>query len=291
MSELFDSDFLNKIQKLTLSTGIIVSGGAGGNRKSRQKGSSVEFSDYREYSEGDDFRRIDWNAYGRFEKLYVKLFMEEREAPVNIFLDTSKSMDWGEPNKSFASRRLAAALGYMSLSAYDRVSVICLSDRVEKSRLSLRGKHFLPELLTFLEEVEYKNGPGFYEAIKAYNLKDNRGISIIISDLFSPGGLTEMIKYLQYRKQDVYICQILAPWEARPDIGTNMRLVDSETGRTIDVTATPRLLKSYNRIFNDFIANIREECFRKGAAYYMMDTAMPIEQMISMITGLNKVRS
>jgi hypothetical protein len=282
MSELFDSEFINKIQRIALSRGIIVTGGAGGNRKSRQKGSSVEFSDYREYSEGDDFRRIDWNAYGRFEKLYVKLFMEEREAPINIFLDTSKSMDWGEPNKSFASRRLAAALGYMSLCSYDRVSVICLSDRVEKSRESLRGKHFLPELLLFLENIEYKNGLGFYEAIKSYNLKADRGVSIVISDLFSPGELTEIIKYLQYRKQDVYICQILAPQEIMPEINSNLRLVDSETGDVIDVTMTPRLLKSYSKVYNDFMLKVQEDCFRKGAYYYMMNSEMPIEQMIGM---------
>jgi len=122
MSQLFDSEFLKKIQQLVITSKIVLSDGAGGNRKSRSKGSSIEFSDYREYSLGDDFRRIDWNAYGRFEKLFIKLFMEEREAHVHIFLDTSKSMDWGEPNKSFASRRLAAELSYISPSNYDKVS-------------------------------------------------------------------------------------------------------------------------------------------------------------------------
>lgn len=280
--KLFDGEFINKIQKIALSREIVVAGGAEGNRKSKQKGSSIEFSDYREYSEGDDFRRIDWNAYGRFEKLYVKLFMEEREASVNIFLDTSKSMDWGEPNKSYASRRLAAALGYISLCNYDRVSVICVSDRVERTREALRGKHFLPELLSFLENVEYKNGSDLYGAIKTYNLKAERGISIIISDLFSPGELREMIKYLQYKKQDVYICHILSPWEMKPDVSTNVRLVDSETGEAVDLTATPRLLKIYSKLYNDFILKIKESCSGKGARYFLMDSAMPIEGMIGL---------
>lgn len=283
MSDLFDSGFIKKLQNLVLNSRLVLADGAGGNRKSRSKGSSVEFSDYREYTTGDDFRRVDWNAYGRFEKLFVKLFMEEREALVHIFIDSSKSMDWGEPNKSFAARRLAAALGYISLANYDRVSLISVSNTVEKSRLSLRGRNSFAEVLDFLERMEHADATDLYSAVKASNIKSSRGISIIISDLFSGGSLTDVIKYLLYRKQEVFVCHVLSPQEIEPAIDNALRLVDKETGSYMDVSSTSLLLKTYSRVFDSFVSELEEACFKYGVNYIRMSTAMPVEQMIKSV--------
>lgn len=285
MSELFSSDFLGRIQQLTIKTRLVLADGAAGNRKSRSKGSSVEFSDYREYTRGDDFRRIDWNAYGRFEKLFIKLFMEERESPVHIFLDTSKSMDWGEPNKSFASRRLAAALSYIALANYDRVSLLCLDNRISKSKLSLRGKNAFPEVLNFLEGVEYTGTTDLTGALKNYNMKSGKGISIVISDLLYSEGLPEIIKYLQYRKQEVHIFHILSLQELKPELESSLRLIDMETREFKDITVSPLLLKTYNKILGQFLSGIEECCFKYGANYMKADSSMPIEQMIRMVVG------
>jgi len=285
MSELFDSEFLRKLQNLVVTSKIVLENGTGGNRKSRSKGSSVEFSDYREYSSGDDFRRIDWNAYGRFEKLFVKLFMEEREAPVSIFLDTSKSMDWGEPNKNIASRRLAAALGYMSLANYDRLTIACISSKPEQVKLSLRGRNSFAEVLGFLEKVRYDNPTDIYAALRELNLKAARGISIVISDLFSKGDIKDIINYLLYRKQDIYICHMLAPQEVEPQVDSSLRLIDSETGEFRDVTATAQLLRTYKKVFSEYISGIEGTCFKRGVNYIRMDSSMPIEQMIKLVIG------
>jgi uncharacterized protein (DUF58 family) len=285
MSQLFDSDFLKKLQQLVITSKVILTDGGGGNRKSRSKGSSVEFSDYREYTLGDDFRRIDWNAYGRFEKLFIKLFMEEREAPVNLFLDTSKSMDWGEPNKSMASRRLAAALCYISLSNYDRVSIACLSNTVEKMKLSLRGKNSFGDVLDMLEKLEYNRGTDLLAAIRQFNLKPSRGISIIISDFLSQGALEESIKYLQYRKQEVYVCHVLAPQEVNPEINSSLRLIDKETGEYMDVTASPQLVKAYHKVFTNFTAGLEEVCFKRGASYMRFESSVPVETMVKKVVG------
>src|SRR5690554_3626444 len=155
MNELFDNDFLERIRRMSISLNIKVSGGVGGNRKSRSKGASIEFSDYREYSTGDDFRRIDWNAYGRFEKLFIKLFMEEREAPVSIFIDASRSMKWGTPDKSVASRRLAASIGCMALFNLDSLSIHAVSNGPVSSATSLSGRQGFARMLNFLEKLEY----------------------------------------------------------------------------------------------------------------------------------------
>ena len=285
MNELFDSDFLKMLQNLVITSKIVMNSGAEGNRKSVSKGSSVEFSDYREYTAGDDFRRVDWNAYGRFDKLFIKLFMEEREAPVTILLDTSKSMDWGEPNKSIASRRLAAALTYISLSNYDRVTIACINNKKAQVKHSLRGKNSFAKVLKFLQDVKYENATDLYNALKNLDMKANRGISILISDLFTPGMLKDIINHLLFKKQDIYICHVLAPQEINPEINTSLRLIDSETGEHRDITATARLLDTYKKVFDGFISGIEKECFKSGANYMRIDSAMPFRQVVRMVVG------
>jgi len=284
-SQLFDSDFLKKLEQLVITSKITLVDGASGNRKSRAKGSSVEFSDYREYSIGDDFKRIDWNAYGRFEKLFIKLFMEEREAPVHIFLDNSKSMDWGEPNKSIASRRLAAALSYISLSGYDRVSLVCMNNAVDKYKPDLRGKNSFSQILSLLENLEYSGTTDIYNTVAKFNLKSGRGISIVISDLFTKGNLLDMINYLQFKKQEVYICHVLAPQEVEPEIGMSLRLIDIESGEFRDVTSSPDLIKSYKKVYKRFITNIEEICKSRGVNYIFMESSLPIEKMVRRVVS------
>lgn len=284
-SQLFDSDFLKKLEQMVITSKITLADGASGNRKSRAKGSSVEFSDYREYSIGDDFKRIDWNAYGRFEKLFIKLFMEEREAPIHIFLDNSKSMDWGEPNKSIVSRRLAAALSYISLSSYDRVSLVCMNNAVDKYKPDLRGKNSFSQILNLMESLEYTGTTDIYNTISKFNLKNGKGISIVISDLFTQGNLLDMINYLQYKKQEIYICHILAPQEVEPEIGMSLRLIDVETSEFRDVTASPDLIKSYKKVYKKFITNIEEKCKSRGVNYIFMESSVPIEKMVGMVVN------
>lgn len=282
-SQLFDSDFLKKLEQLVISTKITLADGASGNRKSRAKGSSVEFSDYREYSIGDDFKRIDWNAYGRFEKLFIKLFMEEREAPIHIFLDNSKSMDWGEPNKSIASRRLAAALSYISLCSYDRVSLVCMNDVVDKFKSDLRGKNSFSQILNLMDNLEYKGTTDIFNTVSKYNLKSGKGISIVISDFFTKGNLLDMINYLQFKKQEVYICHILAPQEVEPEIGMSLRLIDIESGEFRDVTSSPALVKTYKKVYKRFITNIEDTCKGRGVNYMFMESSVPPEKMVRMV--------
>lgn len=284
-SQLFDSDFLRKLEQLVISSKITLADGASGNRKSRAKGSSVEFSDYREYSIGDDFKRIDWNAYGRFEKLFIKLFMEEREAPIHIFLDNSKSMDWGEPNKSIASRRLAAALSYISLASFDRVSLVCLNNTVDKFKPDLRGKNSFSQILNLMENLEHTGTTDIYNTVSKYNLKSGKGISIVISDFFTQGKLIDMINYLQFKKQEVYICHILAPQEVEPEIGMSLRLIDIESGEFRDVTASPALIKTYKKVYNRFITNIEEICKGRGVNYIFMESSVPAEKMVRMVVN------
>lgn len=280
MSQLFDSTFIQKIQQLSINARFTLDSNSAGNRKSRSKGSSVEFSDFREYTPGDDFRRVDWNAYGRFEKLFIKLFMEEREAPVTIFVDVSKSMDWGEPNKSIASRRLAAALAYISLANFDKVSVICINDTIQQMCRDMRGKNSFHRVINMLENIQYSGESDIKRAIEIYQINSGRGITVIVSDFFTEGSFNEMIKLLAYKKQAVYICHILSPQEERPSISESVKLVDSETGKTADITVTPALLNAYSRELEKFKNQIKQTCIKWGAYCFSFTSETAFEEMV-----------
>ncbi len=280
MSQLFDSTFLQKIQRLSLNARFFLDGAAVGNRKSRSKGSSVEFSDYREYTPEDDFRRLDWNAYGRFEKLFIKLFMEEREAPVTIFLDVSRSMDWGEPNKSISSRRLTAALAYISLVNFDRVTLCCIDDRKRQICRSVRGKNFFHRITDTLENIQYTGNSSIQKAVEDCRIQWGRGITVLISDFFTQGDIDELLKYLSYHKQTVYLCHILSPQELLPDVSESVRLVDSETGESMDITVTPSLLNLYGRALENFRSRIENNCTKWGAFYFHFSSETAVEEMV-----------
>src|SRR5437867_10185996 len=124
MAALLTPALLRRLEQFQLLAARRAKSSAKGERRSRARGQSVEFADYRTYSHGDDFRYLDWNLYGRLERLFVKLYEEERELPVRIFLDASESMSFGEPRKFDFARQVAAAIGYVALCGFDRVSVI-----------------------------------------------------------------------------------------------------------------------------------------------------------------------
>jgi len=283
--KIIDNDTLKKIQKLAIKTGLKLEGHAAGNRKSLSKGVSVEFSDFREYSAGDDFRRIDWNAYGRFDKLFVKLFMEEREAPVRIFLDTSLSMNYGQPDKNTAAKRLTAALAYISLNAYDRVYINPWNIRVQGTFGPYSTPSSFVKAVNAIETVENDGKSNFSEALGKMEWKAGRGISIVITDGLVEGGLEEGLKYLKYMKQEIYLCHILSPQELAPDLDGALELVDIETNDTIEVTVSGELFDLYEKSLNKFLNNIKQQCKKFGIRYTLLPSDMTLEEMVLKVAG------
>jgi len=283
--KIIDNETLKKIQKLAIKTGLKLDSQAAGNRKSLSKGSSVEFSDFREYSAGDDFRRIDWNAYGRFDKLFVKLYMEEREAPVRIFLDTSLSMNYGEPEKITAAKRLAAALAYISLNVYDRVYINPWNSRMQGTFGPYSTPSSFVKAVNALEIIENKGKSNFAEALGKMEWKTGRGISIVITDGLVEGGLEEGLKYLRYMKQEVYLCHILSPQELSPELDGALELVDIETNDIIEVTASGELLDMYEKSLKRFLNNIKQQCKKFGIRYTLLQSDMALEEMVLKVAG------
>lgn len=277
--KIFDLEFLKKLDNLAINVSMTMNEGALGGRKSKAKGSSVEFSDFREYSLGDDFRRIDWNAYGRFDKLFVKLFMEEREAAVNIFLDCSKSMDFGEDKKSIMSLKLAAILSFLALNNLDRVSITRFKEEgIEKSS-ALTGRTMFTRILEYLQQTEFSGKIDLEALMKKVNLKD-KGVSILISDFFTTGDLEASIKYLVYKKQQVILLHLLSEEELNPDLNGQIRLIDSETKLAKDISVTPNILKAYHKELTRFQSSIREFSKKLGVDYLLINSSEAIEKII-----------
>lgn len=276
---IFDGDFLKKLDQMAIRVRMLMNAGGGGNRKSRSKGSSVEFSDFREYAPGDDFRRIDWNAYGRFDRLFVKLFMEERESMVNLFVDGSRSMAFGEPEKSVMAAKLAGIIAYLALNNLDRVCLNLLTGQSLRSSEVLSGKGRFDRCIRFLEEMAWEGAVDLNAAIRKKELRSS-GVSVILSDFFIPGGIEEAVKYLLYKKQEVVLLHILSPQELKPELEGQLRLLDSETLEARDVAITPVMLRQYETELGRFTGGLKEFAARVGAAYVQLSSAEPLEKAV-----------
>jgi len=265
---LFDESFFAGLSGLSLKVRWPAGGAYSGGRRSRAHGSTVEFSDFREYVPGDDFRRVDWNAYARFEKFYLKLFLDERQLHVRIFMDTSKSMDCGEPKKGVFARRLAGALAFLSVRALDRVSVITLSESARELRPPFTGKAALARALDALESVGFGGESRLYEALKGYRgLSRGDGLCVVISDLLTDSDYRAMLDYLLYNKQQVLLVHLLSPDERRPSMTGRVRLMDSEGRGYRDLELDARALAMYEKAVRDYEAEVASFCSARGIHY------------------------
>ncbi|ERI92227.1 hypothetical protein HMPREF1982_02616 [Clostridiales bacterium oral taxon 876 str. F0540] len=278
-SKLFDAEFFKILENLNINIKKSASFGASGARKSKVKGTSVEFSDFREYVPGDDFRRIDWNAYGRFDKFFIKLFMEEREAMINIFVDGSKSMSFGQPSKSILALRLAAAFSYLALNNLDRVCVNTMQNKELRVTDALSGKLMLQRTLSYLKNIEFEGATDINASVVKKDFK-NKGVSIIISDFFTENGIGEAIKYLTFKKQEVILIHILSPEELEPDYYGQVKLIDSETREDRNIILNPSIMKAYKKQLGLFKKSIADIASKYGAAYIEASSDEGIEKVM-----------
>ena len=282
MNNVFDKEFFKKLNNISIKLNLKLSKGAQGGRKSRARGTSVEFSDFREYVHGDDFRRVDWNAYGRFEKLFIKLFMEEREGNFNIFIDCSKSMDFGEFNKGNLGLKIAATLSYLGINNLDRVGVGALKeDGVEIIKAS-RGKESFIKIIKALEDLEFSGKTNLKRAILKNNFT-NIGMTIIISDFLisdKEKEIEEIVKYLTYKKQQVVFIQILCEEERNPEFIGTKNVIDAETKEEIKVSITPRVLQLYKAKVKEYEDMLRNTARKYGGIFIKVNSEEDIEKII-----------
>jgi uncharacterized protein (DUF58 family) len=288
---IFNEDFFKKLNKINLNINLRLSNGAQGGRKSKAKGASVEFSDFREYMPGDDFRRVDWNAYGRLDKLFIKVFMEEREGVFNFFLDKSKSMDYGKDSKKNKALQIIGALTYIALNNLDRVYVSV----AEEGNLSLlhggTGKKGFQMVLRELENVQFNGTTKLSEAIVKRQI-NNKGVSIVVSDFFNNEGLDSIeqgLKYLAYKKQQIVLVQVLAEEEINPSIEEEVTLIDSETGERVKLNLNHKVLEAYKKALKDFNENLRILAVKYGGTLISVNTNKSLEEIILNDFGKQRV--
>lgn len=274
LQNIFTKEYLMQLEKLSFSLRQRLSvDGYSGARKSHAKGSSLEFSDFREYIMGDDLRRVDWNSFGRFGKLYVKLFMEEKQAEINIFLDCSSSMEKQE--KFLQAKAFAASLAYISLCSGDRANLFLWNDTITLEKRGNTQKNSFLELLTQLEKVECSGGSDILRAALLSG-RLGRGATVVISDFFTEAPLEEALRVFQGKKQQVCLVQVLAEEEEQPKEGQAVRLVDSETGEVCDLELSDSVLVAYDKALKEHRGALAELCFRSGGVFYSMNENTPL---------------
>ncbi|MFM1650614.1 DUF58 domain-containing protein [Brevibacillus sp. B_LB10_24] len=278
---VLDPSFLHRLERLRLAAKRAMRGTHAGKRRSRNTGSSLEFADYRVYAPGDDLRQLDWNAYARSGKLFVKKFLDEQEVHISLYIDCSKSMTYGEPSKFQRAVQLAAALGYLSLHHLDYVSVYAFTDRIQSSLLSLHGKGGVHQLFSFLASLEPMGAGNINEALRSGRAVQGKpGISIVLSDFLFPSGYEQGIGFVQAARQEVALVQLLTGEERRPGYEGGLRLIDSETQEQREISFTPVLLAEYRRAVEAFQTKLASYAHRRGMHYFDVEPELPVEQVV-----------
>jgi uncharacterized protein (DUF58 family) len=294
---LLTPELLRRLEQFQLLAARRAKSSSKGERRSRARGQSVEFADYRTYVHGDDFRYLDWNLYGRLERLFLKLYEEERELPVRIFLDASESMTFGEPRKFDFARQVAAAVGYVALSGFDRVSVIPFPEPANgapadpaarnaelAARGALRSVRGKRSAIQFFQNVSALSAGGVANlnaALRRGALEARQaGVAVVLSDCLDPAGYDAGLTALVARGFQVDVVQILAPEELSPTAFGDLRLVDSETGGQQEVTFGRFRLRSYQQTVQNYIQKLREFCQGRGINFFTASSGMPLEELL-----------
>ena len=294
---LLTPELLRRLEQFQLLAARRAKSSARGERRSRARGQSVEFADYRNYVHGDDFRYLDWNLYGRLERLFLKLYEEERELPVRIFLDASESMTFGEPRKFHFARQVAAAVGYVALSGFDRVSVIPFPDLANDANTepaariaelaargalrSVRGKRSAIQFFQNLGALTAGGTANLNEALRRGALEARQaGVAVVLSDFLDPAGYESGLNALIGRGFQVDLVQILAPDELSPESFGDLRLVDSETGASQEVTFGRFRLKAYRQTVQNFMQRLREFCQPRGINFFTASSNTDLQELL-----------
>jgi uncharacterized protein (DUF58 family) len=294
-ASLLTPDLLRRLEQFQLLAARRAKSSARGERRSRARGQSVEFADYRNYVTGDDLRYLDWNLYGRLDRLFLKLYEEERELPVRIFLDASESMTFGEPRKFDFARQVAAAIGYVALCGFDRVSVIPFPNaegemRNAESSLeaaargalrSVRGKKSAMQFFQNLGALTAGGSADLNQSLRRGALEARQsGVAIVLSDFLDPAGYETGLNALVGRGFQVNAVQILAPEELDPTTYGDLRLVDSESGALQEVTFGKFRLKAYQQTVQNYIQRLREYCRSHGVNFFTAASNTDLQELL-----------
>ena len=284
----FSSEFLAQLERLTLASRRTFRGRVKGERRSPHKGQSVEFSDYRPYGIGDDLRYVDWNIYGRLDRLHVKLFVDEEDLCVHLLVDASSSMDFGRPTKLRYASRVAAALGFVGLVSLERVGVGVLREKVSEGWPPTRGRNQFVALVDFLAGLRAGGATSLNQGLANYAMRAREpGLVVLFSDLLDPIGFEAGVRALLERRFEVHIVHVLTPEEVHPTLAGDLRLHDCETDELREITVDGEALRAYRQRLGQFLERVEGFCRSAEIGYRRVTTDMPVEEFVlSHLRGL-----
>jgi uncharacterized protein (DUF58 family) len=302
IDDLLQGKLIARLQQLDLASKKIFAGKMKGERRSKKRGESVEFADHRPYVRGDDLRFIDWNIFGRLDRLFLKLFLEEEDLALHILIDTSASLDCGEPSKFLFAQQAAAALGYVGLVNLNRVAVSAFGDQpipptdeqadagasregsgssIVTTLRDLRGRRRVHDLGRFIAQLRPTGGSRFPEAAKRVALsRRGKGVMVVLSDFFMKEGYAQGLRYLVGRGYDVVLIQVLSPQELDPQLGGDLRLRDVEDGDLAEVTISAPLIKRYKQNLTAYCDELRMFCARREITHMTLPSDTPVETLM-----------
>ncbi len=273
--------FLQRVEMLQTVLKNNIAGLFGGNHKSRTYGSSCEFVDYRNYVPGDDITKIDWNAYARFETLYLKLYLDERQLHTKIYIDISQSMAFGDGKKAETALQIAATLAYLSVTELDRVSVYTIKDsEVTEVISSLSGRERYFAEITKLNDIEFGGGCFITDGLMPTQVGYGDGLSVIISDFLTDSDYENAIDYLADKKRDVLCVQVLTGEEINPKVrGKNVFYDSEDMGRSYRKNINKDIIRAYREAVKYVQDRLRNYCNARGAEYILVTDDKPVDEI------------
>ena len=278
---VINEDFLQQVEALQVILKNNLAGLFGGNHKSRTYGSSCEFADYRDYMPGDDITKIDWKAYARFDKLYLKLFLDERQVHTRIYIDASRSMDYGNGKKAEMALQIAATLAYLSICEMDRVSIYYIKEnKVHEVISNIVGKESFYNSINKLNEIEFSDDCFISDSILPTKVGYGDGMSIIISDFLTNNDYETAIDYLVEKRRDLVCFQVLSKEELKPNIRGKVHFYDSEdVNKQYRKNINRDIAKAYNEAVNYTMNRIKNYCNSRDANYILVQSEKSVSEL------------
>lgn len=274
-------EFLAQVELLETLIKNNVAGQFGGNHKSKTYGSSCEFADFRDYIPGDDINKIDWNAYARFEKLYIKLYLDERQVHTRIYIDGSRSMGYGRGKKDEQAIKIAATLAYISICEMDKVSIYVIREnRVEEVISNMLGRESYYNNIGKLNEIEFEGDSYISEAILPSTVGYGDGLSVVISDFLTDNDYDSAIDHFTAKKRDVVCIQVLSPEELNPKARGKLHYFDSENpDKYYRKNISKEIINAYKRALEYATGRLRDLCLSRGGQYLLVSSAESMQEI------------
>lgn len=278
---LLDREFLEKLERLTIHWQKSFPGLVGGHNRSRFAGAGQEFLDHRNFHHGDDLRAVNWRAYLRLEKLFLKMFQVEPRVPVRLLLDVSASMAAHGGVKFDYARKLAGALCYVGLVRLDTIEIHGFSNRLGQRIFSTGGRHRFAAVLDGLSGLEASGPTDYLQVIREFiSNYSQRGLVIVISDFLDDHGCEKALEYLSDFGHELTLLQVWAEEDRTPPWTGELELHDAETGGTLKLEVDDDARQRYTRAFDEYAATIETRALRSGGRYVGISTEQALESVI-----------